>query len=167
MLRRLGTTLAEQKPKESDVKKYLRTQAIRKNVESRLVGTVRWIVKKHPKEEPTKFDTRKLVVRPMTHADKKAVLEIDRAVSGKERTGYLEAKFFRVTEDKEQLLNSLVVEYEAGLWASSWVRFISANLAFPMIPRPSIPLAYIRVFSGAALLTCCLMKIRAMLARRV
>jgi len=59
-----------------------------------------------------KIDTRKAVVRPMTHADKNAVLEIDRAVSGKERTGYIEAKFFRATEDKEQLLNSLVVEHE-------------------------------------------------------
>ncbi len=52
-----------------------------------------------------KIDTRKAVVRPMTHADKSAVLEIDRAVSGKERAGDIEAKFFRATEDKEQLLN--------------------------------------------------------------
>jgi ribosomal protein S18 acetylase RimI-like enzyme len=59
-----------------------------------------------------KIDTRKAVVRPMTHADKKAVLEIDRSVSGKARAGYIEAKFFRATEDKEQLLNSLVVEHE-------------------------------------------------------
>ena len=59
-----------------------------------------------------KIDTRKAVVRPMTHADKKAVLEIDKAVSGKERAGYIEAKFFRATEDKEQLLNSLGVEHE-------------------------------------------------------
>ena len=34
-----------------------------------------------------KIDTRKAVVRPMTHADKKADLEIDRAVSGKEGAG--------------------------------------------------------------------------------
>jgi len=59
-----------------------------------------------------KIDVAKLVVRPMTHADKKAVLEIDRAVSGKALSGYLEAKSFRATEDKEQLLNSLVVEHE-------------------------------------------------------
>lgn len=59
-----------------------------------------------------KIDTRKLVVRPMSHADKAAVLEIDKAVSGKERTGYIEAKFYRATEDKRQLLNSLVGEYE-------------------------------------------------------
>ncbi len=59
-----------------------------------------------------KIDVRKLVIRPISNADKKAGREIDRAVSGKERAGYIEAKFFRATEDKAQLLNSLVVEYE-------------------------------------------------------
>ena len=59
-----------------------------------------------------KIDLRKLVVRPLANTDKGAVLEIDRAVSGKERAGYLEAKFFRATEDKAQLLNSLVAEHE-------------------------------------------------------
>ena len=59
-----------------------------------------------------KIDLRKLVIRPISNADKEAVLEIDRAVSGKERAGYIEAKFFRATEDKAQLLNSLVVEHE-------------------------------------------------------
>jgi ribosomal protein S18 acetylase RimI-like enzyme len=63
-------------------------------------------------EETMKIDNRKLVFRPMTHSDKAAVLEIDRAVSGKERAGYIEGKFFRATEGNGQLLNSLVAEHE-------------------------------------------------------
>lgn len=59
-----------------------------------------------------KINVRNLVIRPLSNVDKEAVLEIDRAVSGKERASYIEAKFFRATEDKGQLLNSLVVEYE-------------------------------------------------------
>jgi N-acetylglutamate synthase-like GNAT family acetyltransferase len=59
-----------------------------------------------------KIDIRKLVFRPMRHGDKAAVLEIDRAVSGKERTGYIEGKFFHATEGNEQLLNSLVAQHE-------------------------------------------------------
>ncbi len=59
-----------------------------------------------------KIDINKLIIRPLSNGDKDAILEIDRSVSGKERTSYIEAKFFRATEDKGQLLNSLVAEYE-------------------------------------------------------
>jgi ribosomal protein S18 acetylase RimI-like enzyme len=65
------------------------------------------------REGAMKVDTRKLVIRPMANADKKAVLDIDKSVTGKERAGYIEAKFFRATEIKGQLLNSLVVQYES------------------------------------------------------
>jgi ribosomal protein S18 acetylase RimI-like enzyme len=60
-----------------------------------------------------KIDIDKLVIRPISNADKEAILKIDGAVSGKERVSYIEAKFFRATEDKGQLLNSLVAEYES------------------------------------------------------
>lgn len=59
-----------------------------------------------------KIDVDKLVIRPISNADKEAILEIDRAVTGKERASYIEAKFFRATEDQGKLLNSLVAEYE-------------------------------------------------------
>ncbi len=63
-------------------------------------------------EEAMKIDVDKLVIRPLSNADKDAILQIDKAVSGKERASYIEGKFFRATEDKGHLLNSLVAEYE-------------------------------------------------------
>ncbi len=63
-------------------------------------------------EEVMKIDVDKLIIRPISNADKDAILQIDKAVSGKERISYIEGKFFRATEDKGQLLNSLVAEYE-------------------------------------------------------
>jgi ribosomal protein S18 acetylase RimI-like enzyme len=58
-----------------------------------------------------KVDLTKLVVRPITEADKEAILDIDKAVSGLDRSAYLEAKLYRALADG-RMNASLVAEYE-------------------------------------------------------
>ncbi len=59
-----------------------------------------------------KIDVDKIIIRPISDADRAAIEEIDKKVSGKERTAYIEAKFFRATKSEGHLLNSLIAEYE-------------------------------------------------------
>ena len=77
------------------------------------------------------FDLSKLIVRPIVHEDREAILAIDRAVSGIERKSYIEAKTFWATELKGQLFSSFVAEYEGTVIGfMAFLPIIGASVVF-------------------------------------